>query len=476
MWRALIDHSGPIFLYVMDVRNTIVTINKSYANLLGLENPEDATGKKITDLVSEEFKISAEKAVTEGSEVIRTRLPIINRENKAKDSKGNEMWHIISRLPIIDDQGKCYAVMSIAKDVTLYKRELFSLEQEHNLFSILLDELPNIIYIKDLKGRFVTLNRSYAKYLGLNNPLEAIGKTILELVPEQSINNINNLLYEGEDIINTDSPMINDESLFKSPTGEERWHLRSKIPIKDKGGEIIGLMGTGLDITELKQAEERLKNLSRRIFTAQEDERRRIARDLHDSVNQLLSSIRFRIQAVEKSILQINQTEDLNHIRKVKDLLERSIQEIRRISNNLMPFELEDLGLEVALCNICNEVMDRTDLEIEINLSGIYKRMPQDLELALYRIVQEALNNVVKHAEATKVSVRLLRLKDKVELRIKDNGKGFEYQNDKKLKPDRHSGMGLLSMKERTALIDGELTVESSPQNGTDVSVEIPLS
>ena len=270
--------------------------------------------------------------------------------------------------------------------------------------------------------------------------------------------------------------MINDESLSKSPTGEKPLHLGSKKPSKDDGGENIGLMGTGLEITELEEAKKRLRTLSRRIFTEQEHERRRIARDLHDSVSQLLSSIRFRIQSLEKSIIQTNRPEDLIQIRKVKDLLERSIQEIRRISNNLMPFELEDLGLEVALCNICNEVMDRTDLEIEINFSGIYKRMPQDLELALYRVVQEALNNVVKHAEATIARVSLLRLKDKLELRIKDNGKGFDCHDDRKFKNDRYSGMGLLDMKERIALIKGKFAIESSPQNGTDVSVEISLA
>ena len=475
LWRALMDHDGAIFLYVMDARGSFLIINKSYATFLGLKNPKDATGKKITDLVPAEFKVSAEKAVSEGSEVIRTGLPIIHRESKAKDLKSNEMWQLISRLPVVDDHGKCYAVLSIAEDVTPYKHAQFSLEQERNLFRILLDELPNIIYTKDLKTRYVTLNKSYAEYLGLKNPLDAIGKTIAELVPEDAIENFKKSMIEDKEIINSDNPMINDESLTKDPKGEQRWHLRSKIPIKDEGGEIIGLMATGLDITELKQAEERLQSLSRSIFTAQEHERHRIARDLHDSVNQLLSSIRFRIQSVEKSILQIDQPEVLKQIRMVKDLLERSIQEIRRISNNLMPFELEDLGLEVALCNICNEVMDRTDLEIEINFSGIYKRMPQDVELVLYRIVQEALNNVVKHAEATRVIVRLTRLKDSLKLRIKDNGKGFNCENNRNINIDRHSGMGLLSMNERSALIKGNLAVESSLQNGTEVSVEIPL-
>ena len=236
------------------------------------------------------------------------------------------------------------------------------------------------------------------------------------------------------------------------------------------------MMGTGFDITELEEAEKRLRTLSRRIFAAQEHERRRIARDLHDSLSQLLSSIRFRIQSVEKSMIQTNQSEDLNQIRKVKDLLERSIQEIRRISNNLMPFELEDLGLEVALRNICNEVMDRTDLKIEIHFSGIYKRMPQDLELTLYRVVQEALNNIVKHANATIASVSLLRFKDFLELRVKDNGRGFDCEDDKKFKKERYSGMGLLGMKERTALINGKFTIESSPHEGTDITVEIPLA
>ena len=476
LWHALLNFNGPIFLYVLDTRGRIVIINKSYAIDLGLKNPGEAVGKKIIYLVQAEIKDSAERAVSEGAEVIRTGLPMINRETKSKDAKGNHRWHKVSRLPVIDAHGKCYAVLSIAEEVTLYKQAQFSMDQERNLFHNLLDELPNIIYINDLKGRFITINKSYAKFLGLENPLDGIGKTILELIPEHDKEDAENSLNEDREIISSDRPMINDESLTRGPKGEEQWQLRSKFPIKDDSGEIIGLMGSGLDITELKQTEERLCFLSRKLFTAQEDERRRIARDLHDSVNQLLSSIRFRIQSVENSILKINQPEELENIRNVKDLLERSIQEIRRISNNLMPIELEDLGLEVALCNFCNETMDRTALEIEINFSGIYKRMAQELELALYRIVQEALNNVVKHAEATKASVRLLRLKDKLELNITDNGKGIDCLNDKKLEDDQHLGMGLLSIKERTALIKGTLNVESSPQYGTEISVDIPLT
>ncbi len=227
------------------------------------------------------------------------------------------------------------------------------------------------------------------------------------------------------------------------------------------------------DITRRKESEETLRRLPTLIREAQEAERRRVARELHDSVIQILSSVKFRLQAIEEKLASSDEATWRDTL-KAKAHLEKAIGEVRRISRNLRPSELDDLGLAPALRSLCSEFGERTGVTIDLTINRLPQTIPSDIELNLYRIFQEALGNIEKHSRATKVSLRLARQASKLCAAIADNGCGFDplAPRTRRSKP---GGMGLVDMRERAALLGGHCQLRSKPGSGTEITVEMPL-
>lgn len=239
-------------------------------------------------------------------------------------------------------------------------------------------------------------------------------------------------------------------------------------------GEAIGLFGFARDITGRKRAEALLRDLTRRLLDAQEVERRRVARELHDSVGQLLSSVRFRMQAIEVALAK-SAPALAAKATKAGTLLENAVQEVRRISYNLRPSELDDLGLIPTIRSACEDFQERSGTAVDLHLSRLPKRLPAHLDLTIYRIVQEALSNIEKHAQASRVTLSLRPRDGFVTLKISDDGKGFDPLGDFPSRRRRH-GLGLLNMRERTAFAGGTFEIDSARKKGTAISVTLPLN
>jgi len=220
----------------------------------------------------------------------------------------------------------------------------------------------------------------------------------------------------------------------------------------------------------LRTSERRYRDLSREILLLQEEERRRVARELHDGVNQSLSSLKFSLEGIEE---QIPRTPGPVHeeASRARDRLDEAIQEIRRISQNLRPSVLDDLGLEAATRSLCEGFGGRAGTKVELGLGGIPGSLPAELETALYRILQEALTNVERHAQASSVRLRLRSEDAHMVMRVIDDGVGFDVSA-----VTGDEGTGLRNMRERAALLEGNLAVHSAPGEGTEVCVRLPLA
>jgi two-component system NarL family sensor kinase len=223
---------------------------------------------------------------------------------------------------------------------------------------------------------------------------------------------------------------------------------------------------------EKAAAEAKLRELPRLILHAQEAERRQVARELHDSVNQLLSSVKFRIQSVEARLSNSADAALSAEVEKTRALLDKAMLEVRRISRNLRPSELDDLGLVPALRTLCAEFSERTTIPVEIVCPNAAEKQPAEIELAIYRIVQEALTNVEKHAGARRVAVELEWEGGRLRLRVRDDGRGFD-KNAVRDVTAKDTGMGLIDIEERVRLVGGTWTVESSPGAGTVIAVDL---
>ena len=215
-----------------------------------------------------------------------------------------------------------------------------------------------------------------------------------------------------------------------------------------------------------------LRKLSELVIAAQEAERRRIARDLHDSVNQLLSSVTFRMGMIGEQISG-GHPELIEEVEKAKLLLSKGIDEIHRISEGLRPSELDALGLVPAVRSLCREFQEKTKLTLKFDLDISSKRLSDGVELTLYRIIQEALNNIEKHSGASQASLWLKESGSGLKLIIHDNGKGLDPLAEKG-QGRRRTGMGLLNMRERTAFLGGTFSIHSPADKGTEIVVRIP--
>lgn len=227
------------------------------------------------------------------------------------------------------------------------------------------------------------------------------------------------------------------------------------------------------DIAARKKAEEALQEFPRRIIEAQEAERQRVAQELHDSVTQILLSAKYRLNWMLEQIGDRKKS-DRKIAVSVRELLEMATEEVRAISRNLRPPELDDLGLLAATRSICTGLGEWTGIEFDLQFADLPKRLPAGTELNLYRIVQESLNNVRKHAKASQVEIRLGRKDSFLELMIRDNGSGFDASATTSARIGG-GGFGMISMRERARCLNGIFEVKSVPGAGTEIVVRIPL-
>ena len=258
------------------------------------------------------------------------------------------------------------------------------------------------------------------------------------------------------------------------PDGSERFvHERGEVTFDD-GGRPIRMIGTVQDITERKRAEallqrsqEELRALSVQLLSVQEEERKRIARELHDGIGQSLSALKFmlenRLQLMEKDSISC----DLHPLEGMVPMLQNAVEEVRQMQTDLRPPILDDLGILATLSWFCREYQKiYAGIKIETDLGIQENEVPAPLKTVIYRVLQEAMNNIAKHSQATRVRLSLGQKEGRVYLRVEDNGSGFDLRQVRsEERPGR--GFGLTSMRERTELSGGSFSIESIEGRGT---------
>jgi PAS domain S-box-containing protein len=249
--------------------------------------------------------------------------------------------------------------------------------------------------------------------------------------------------------------------------GNIRWiHSRGKLEAAN-GNRIV--RGAIVDITKLKTAEEAIHALSHKLMTAQEKERARLARELHDDLSQSIALLSIQLTTLS------NDPKDLGYVKgqldKYVSEIERLGNDVHRISHELHPAKLTQLGLEAALGGFCRELAAAHPLEIDFEAADLPRDLPQDISLCLYRVVQESLRNIVKHSEATSARVAIRLADGHIRLSVSDDGKGF----DPSASPAKEA-LGLISIDERVRAVNGEAKVTSAVGAGTTIDVQVPVT
>jgi len=242
------------------------------------------------------------------------------------------------------------------------------------------------------------------------------------------------------------------------------------VKVMRHDGKPAILSGFMIDITARKRMEEELQNLSSRLIYTQEEERKRIARELHDDFNQRLALLTIDIEQLVHEHTRTPEDFD-GHVRTLVDRIKDLSVDVHRLSHSLHPAILDHLGLAAAVRSLCREMSVRHDLRIRFSGPKLPDVVPNDVALCCYRIVQEALRNVIKHSGAREAHVELARTKQRLELHIRDQGAGFDVAE-----AESRGGLGFTSMRERLRLVGGRITIKSSVAHGTEIDVLVPLS
>lgn len=237
---------------------------------------------------------------------------------------------------------------------------------------------------------------------------------------------------------------------------------------RDFVGGVLGDLGHAL--REAREYHIRIQEMSSQVLTAHEAERKRIARELHDDTAQALTSILVRLRLLERTA---GDAEVLSNVEELRELTLGALDSVRRMAMDLRPAALDDLGLVPALQTYTERFSENWPTKVTVSVDGLLRRLPADVELVLYRVVQEALTNVAKHSAASLARVSLSRLHNEVTLRIEDNGVGFEPGD----KPQPNgTGLGLFGMRERLALVGGDVQIDSVKGQGTTIIAHVPIA
>jgi PAS domain S-box-containing protein len=252
--------------------------------------------------------------------------------------------------------------------------------------------------------------------------------------------------------------------------GSRIWISVNARAVRDETGKILYYEGTAQDITKRKRAEEAARTYSRRLIEAQEAERRRISRELHDQVGQILTAVKMNLHALHQKCAAAEIVASIEDNMKVID---EAVDQVRDISVDLRPHLLDDFGLVIALRWYLGRQTKRCGVIAEFTTESLSEddRFPSELETACFRIVQEALTNVVRHAKASRVSVVIERAGPELIMRITDDGAGF----DMSVLRNGSATLGLRGMEERAQALGGSIAIESAPQLGTEICVRFPI-
>ncbi len=329
-----------------------------------------------------------------------------------------------------------------------------------DFFRRLADSAPVYLWVRSASGENIYINRACAKFLGIDG--DSLGYTTPDYVhPEDRqrwIASVDDHVRRRIDFSGT--------FRFRRHDGVYRWALVCGSPQFSPEGEYLGFFGAAFDITEQRRAQDEIAALSERLIRAQEEERARIARELHDDLSQRIASLSISISHLKKQIPK-QASGALAQADRLHGKLTAMARSVRAISHQLHPAVLDHAGLAAAVRSYCQEFSALNKLEVRFEANAGFEEMPPATALSIYRIVQEALQNVAKHSGAARAEVRLIRSSGAVDLSVKDSGRGMASASGA-------SGLGLVSMKERARLAGGSLEIESAPGKGTELRVSIP--
>jgi PAS domain S-box-containing protein len=346
------------------------------------------------------------------------------------------------------------------------EKNIENLKESEEKYATLVEKANDgIVIIQDMKFLFV--NRKFCEITGYSKD-ELIGSDFFLVVSSDTLEIVKKMhreRMEGKEV-----PSIYETKLMTKKDGTKDVEVNAGlIEYKDKKADLVVFR----DLTDRKMYQRDLRNFSEKLIVTLEEERKRISRELHDEIGQALSAININVEIMEKN--QVIRRDGKRKLTEIKKLIEKTIDDIHRISYDLRPYMLDEFGLISALRWFADTYQERTSIEVSVLIEGGERNLPQSIDTLIYRVAQEGLTNVSKHANAGKAEIILEYHEDSVELFLRDDGQGFDQKETMQSAFHELRGLGLFGIRERLALFGGALSIESEQGKGTTLCARIPL-
>jgi len=441
--------------------------------------------------VSKEDLVTAEIAARILSGERTENIPVVHATDlKVRvDSRALQRWHIsesdlpagslvVNRPPSLWERYRKYVVagviMLIAQvlwiAVLLWQRARkrkaeAALRESEKRFRVVTDTTPSLVWMCDKEGRITYRNSRRTEFTGPDRNA-GYGDSWQEYVHPDDREDVVLLLSEA-----LKSPAsFSMQYRLRRLDGEYRWMFDVVSPRVNGDGSFAGFVGSAVDVTDQKIAQDTLENVSGRLIEAQEKERSRIARDLHDDICQRLAVLSMELEEANRTLNGSSEATN-ERLEEIQQHCAEIAGDVQALSHQLHSSKLDYLGIAAGIRGFCREFAKKHKVTVDFREENVPTHLPKDISLCLFRVAQEGVHNAVKYSGTTQFDVTLRKTVNEVQLELIDSGIGFDVEEEK-----RNRGLGLVSMQERVHLVHGTFFVESAPGKGTRIVATVPVA
>jgi len=407
-------------------------------------------------------------------ETLKTGLPT-EGEWRVVWAEGSIHWIAARWQVLMDESGQPSRMVGVNADISQRKQseealqevnrsleaQAAMLQSREELLKIFVQNVPAGVAMLDRDMRYLQVSDRWCQDYSVDHS-DVLGRSHYEVFPTMPDRwkQAHRRALEGE-------TLRAEEDRWDREDGSVAWVRWEIRPWKLATGTIGGILIFAEDITRRKQMEEAISSLNRKMIDSQEQERSRIARELHDDVSQQLALLAVQLDQWGQRVPESQGPH--NYLEQAKRRIRDIAHDVQGLSHQLHSSKLEYLGLVAAARSFSKEISDKNGVRVEFREDGVPRTLPNDVSLALFRILQQALHNAVEHSGAKQLQVQLWGQPNEVHLTVKDRGKGFD------LSAKQNAGLGLVSMRERARLVDGEVEIDSKPMGGTTIHARVPV-
>jgi PAS domain S-box-containing protein len=459
--HAAIVESSDDAIISMNLEGVITSWNAGAQGIFGYAEAE-VVGQLVTILVPPGLRDDENRLLG----LLRRGERVEHYETVRVTKDGKKVDVSLTVSPVRDSAGGIVGASKIARDITERKRAEEALRESEGRFRLVANTAPVMIWTSGLDKLCDYFNKPWLEFTG--RPLEAeLGNGWAEGVHPEDLTLCLDTYTKAFDA----RQPFKMQYRLRRHDGEYRWIIDIGVPRFNRDSSFAGYIGSCLDITDRKLAEEVLSMVGRRLIEAHEEERSRIARELHDDINQRMALLANGVREFEQAKSTDRDPLEKKQLQELWQLTNEIATDIEHISHQLHPSKLHYLGLGTAARDLCHEFSQQHKIEVECVVRDLPQDLDENVSLSLFRTVQESLRNVAKHSHGHRVKVELTRQSSVIQLSVSDDGIGFNPE----LGRNSH-GLGLVSMRERLRSVGGEFSIWSRPSLGTQVKGTVPAT